>query len=510
MSGFRWRLVLVSVLLALAAARCASTPARRHLLIVVDGLRPDYVTSDVMPNLTALGTRGVVFNRHHSVYPTVTRVNAASISTGAYPEAHGLMGNTIFFPRVNPSKFLDTSNRADLLKVAESEGRLLTAPTLGESLQAAGRTMLVVSSGSGGSAFLNNHTLSGGAILHFEFTLPETLGEDMKALGPPPAKGASPGALDRYAVDALLKVGLPRVKPSVTVLWLSDLDTTAHRHGIGAPETLAVLRHVDGEIKRIEDGLKAQGLFDSYDIWVTSDHGFSTHTGAADLKGLIQPFNGTLPDGSPRVVTGGGAIYVRDGDAAAVSGIVTALQRTAGVGAIFTRASQPGSLDGSIAGTLSFGAVRWDHARAAQILFSPDWTDTPNANGINGTAASNETAGHGSSSPWDVHNTLIAAGPDLKRGATVDVPTANVDFAPTFLALLNLPRAASMQGRPLEEAFIGAHAAEPGAVRTVEHIARRPDGIYIVTATFSTVRAGGREYRYFDAAKVARTLVAPR
>jgi hypothetical protein len=52
---------------------CISTPLpNRHLLIVIDGLRPDYVTADVMPNLTALGKRGVVFNRHHSVYPTVT------------------------------------------------------------------------------------------------------------------------------------------------------------------------------------------------------------------------------------------------------------------------------------------------------------------------------------------------------------------------------------------------------------------------------------------------------
>jgi predicted AlkP superfamily pyrophosphatase or phosphodiesterase len=509
MRPWRRRLVLVSVLLALAAARCASTPARRHLLIVVDGLRPDYVTGDVMPNLTALSKRGVVFTRHHSVYPTVTRVNAASISTGAYPETHGLMGNAVFFPRVNPAKFLDTANRLDLLKVAESEGRLLTASTLGESLRAAGRTMLVVSSGSGGSALLNNHTLSGGAILHYEYTLPATLGEDMKALGPPPAKGASPGALDRYAVDALLNVGLPRVRPTVTVLWLSDLDSTAHEHGIGAPETIAVLRHVDGEIKRIEDGLRAQGLFDSYDIWVTSDHGFSTHTGAADLKSLVQPFTGTLPDGSPRVVTGGGAIYVRDGDAAAVSGIVTALQHTAGVGAIFTRGSQPGSLDGAVPGTLSFRAVRWDHDRAAQILFSPDWTDAANTSGIRGTAASNETAGHGSSSPWDVHNTLIAAGPDLKRGATIDLPTANVDFAPTFLALLNLPRAASMQGRPLEEAFVDAQPAELGPVRTDTHTARAPDGTYTVTATFSIVRAGGREYRYFDSAKVGRTLVVP-
>jgi predicted AlkP superfamily pyrophosphatase or phosphodiesterase len=99
MRGGRWRFVVATVLLAVSAARCSSTPPRRHLLIVVDGLRPDYVTSEVMPNLTALGKRGVVFTRHHSVYPTVTRVNAASISTGAYPETHGLMGNTIYFPR---------------------------------------------------------------------------------------------------------------------------------------------------------------------------------------------------------------------------------------------------------------------------------------------------------------------------------------------------------------------------------------------------------------------------
>ena len=79
------------------AAGCAPSPPQpdqdppdraqqRHLLIVLDGLRPDYVTPALMPNLHALGERGVVFTDHHAVYPTVTRVNAASISTGAYPE----------------------------------------------------------------------------------------------------------------------------------------------------------------------------------------------------------------------------------------------------------------------------------------------------------------------------------------------------------------------------------------------------------------------------------------
>src|SRR5688572_16710038 len=139
-----WLCVLPWAVLAATLAACTRPEPRRHLLILVDGLRPDYVTAEVMPNLTALARRGVVFNRHHSVYPTVTRVNAASISTGAYPETHGLLGNVVFFPKVDPSTFLNTSNRSDLLKIAEAEGgRLLTAPTLGESLQAAGRKMLV-------------------------------------------------------------------------------------------------------------------------------------------------------------------------------------------------------------------------------------------------------------------------------------------------------------------------------------------------------------------------------
>ncbi len=509
---FTWAHAVICALLAapLVAQQSPASP-RRHLLIVVDGLRPDYVTAEVMPNLTALGKRGVVFNRHHSVYPTVTRVNASSISTGAYPEIHGLMGNTVYFPKVDPAKFLDTGDRNNLVTIAGAEGRLLTAPTLGELLQAAGRKMLVVSSGSTGSAFLNNHTLSGGAILHYQYVLPETLGEDMKTLGPPPApsavEGPADGALDRYAVDAFLKVGIPRVDPSVTVMWLGELDSVAHAKGVGAPETVAVLRRVDGQIQRIQDGLKAAGLFDSCDIWVTSDHGFSTHTGAVDLNAILKPFIRSLPDGSPGppgIVTSGGAIYVRDGDEAVVSAIAAALQKTPGIGAIFTRAAQPGSFDGKVPGTLSFDAVLWQHDRSAQILFSPDWTNTANAHGMPGTAATGGTAGHGSSSPWDIHNTLIAAGPDLKQGVTIDAPSANVDFAPTFLKLLGLTIPSSVQGRPLEEGLVNGAVPGANAVWTIEHTASTPDGTYAVTGTFSIVNEAGREYRYFDGTRVTR------
>ncbi|PYR40294.1 MAG: alkaline phosphatase family protein, partial [Acidobacteria bacterium] len=121
---------LMAVVVLVASSRAQQAPPHTHLVIVVDGLRPDYVTPEVMPRLFRLGRRGIVFRSHHSVFPTVTRVNDASFVTGAYPETHGLMGNSVYIPRANATKGLDTGERMNLEAVERAEGRLLTAPTL--------------------------------------------------------------------------------------------------------------------------------------------------------------------------------------------------------------------------------------------------------------------------------------------------------------------------------------------------------------------------------------------
>src|SRR5262249_21669161 len=141
-------ILIVLAVLAPIRSRAQAPPARSFLVIVVDGLRPDYVTRDVMPRLTALSERGVRFTAHHAVLPTVTRVNASSFVTGAYPETHGLLGNTIYIPAANPTRGLDTGQRENLELVARAAGPLLTAPTLAEILQRAGKRFLAVSSGS--------------------------------------------------------------------------------------------------------------------------------------------------------------------------------------------------------------------------------------------------------------------------------------------------------------------------------------------------------------------------
>ncbi len=94
-------------------------------------------------------------------------MNASSISTGAYPEAHGLLGNSVFFPAVDSTRFLNTADWNNLLAIKDSSTeRLLTARTLGELLSDAGANLLVVSSGSSGSAYLLHDTVSTGGIIH--------------------------------------------------------------------------------------------------------------------------------------------------------------------------------------------------------------------------------------------------------------------------------------------------------------------------------------------------------
>ncbi len=474
----------------------------RNLLIVLDGLRPDYVSRELMPNLYALGQRGVVMNRHHAVYPTVTRVNASSISTGAYPTTHGLMGNAVFFPAVDPHRFLSSGDRANLLRVRDGVGgALLTAPTLAETLQIAGQQVLVVSAGSTGSSFLLNHTVAGGAILHYDYGLPDAIHEEaLRVLGDVPEADTPNDGRNRWVVDAFLRVGHPAVDPAVTLMWLSDPDATAHRHGVGHPTTVSALKRVDAELKRIEDGLADLGVLETTNIWVTSDHGFSDHTESLDLDGLLEPFSGTLDDGSPRIVAGSGAIYVRDGDRTTVVGIVKALQAAAGVGAVFTRAETRGSSAGWVPGTLSFDVANWDHERSADILYSADWTGERNEYGYAGTTAQRGVAGHGSTSPFDIHATLVAAGPDLKEQLEADVPSGNVDLAPTFLHLLGIDIPSSMQGRVLLEVLKNGPDPLGVNVETTEVIVETTDGSYVLTATSSVV--DGRSY--LDYATVER------
>src|SRR5271156_2306843 len=95
---------ILAVLLVFVAAptRAQDSPGAPHgrgrivVLMVWDGLRPDFVTQRDTPNLFRMAREGVRFDRHHSIFPTLTMVNATALATGAPPGVNGLVGNNFY------------------------------------------------------------------------------------------------------------------------------------------------------------------------------------------------------------------------------------------------------------------------------------------------------------------------------------------------------------------------------------------------------------------------------
>ncbi len=119
---------------------------KRFLIVVLDALRPEFVTPGLMPNLHAFAGRGVRFANSRSTFPTETRVNQSAVTTGCYPARHGVVANRFPLPEASPGSVLDSGNdvafEATLQRLG---GDLLGVPTLGEILAANGKRLATVS-----------------------------------------------------------------------------------------------------------------------------------------------------------------------------------------------------------------------------------------------------------------------------------------------------------------------------------------------------------------------------
>ena len=96
--------ILILVAPAIAQDSLRETAGVHHargrivILMVWDGLRPDSVTQRDTPNLFRMAHEGVRFDRHHSIFPTLTMVNGTALATGAPPGINGLEGNVFYLP----------------------------------------------------------------------------------------------------------------------------------------------------------------------------------------------------------------------------------------------------------------------------------------------------------------------------------------------------------------------------------------------------------------------------
>ena len=461
----------------------AQSTATLHLVFVIDGLRPDSIDPAETPNLYRLRKEGVAFEHSHAVFPTVTRVNSASIGTGAYPARHGIMGNSIYVPAVDPVRAFTNDSYERLLKLDEvTAGRMITATSLAERLERAGRRMVVVSSGSSGGALLLSPKAPRGvgAVINADFAggaapaFPEALGAAIvKRFGPPPKKG---GAKDRYdssvdwAMDVLREHVIPSMKPAVVLAWLTEPDHIQHGLGAGSPEALASIRNGDRHVGAVLQKLDELAVRDKTNVIVVSDHGFGQTVQSVNVAEALTQAGFVKPGADDVVIASSGqaiSLHVKGRDQARIGGLVEFLQRQAWCGLVFTAAKRGGlAHEGTVAGTFALEYVHLGgHERSADVVFTFPWSSSPNRFGVRGADYINTATGktgpieasvgnHGGIGPWTVRNTMLAWGPDFKRGAVVRTPASNVDVAPTLLHLLGVTaNAAELDGRPLLEAL---------------------------------------------------------
>src|SRR2546421_3284201 len=115
-------------------AVAASVAQDRHVVVVVwDGMRPDFVSEQNTPTLWKLARSGVIFRNHHSAFPSATIVNGTAINTGVYPSRSGILANHDYQPRVNLKSSIDVVNSRVVRKGDEfSGGKYVAVSTIAE------------------------------------------------------------------------------------------------------------------------------------------------------------------------------------------------------------------------------------------------------------------------------------------------------------------------------------------------------------------------------------------
>src|SRR5260370_40387364 len=250
--------ILAILLVFVAAPTRAQDVASVHrgrgrivVLIVWDGLRPDFVTQRDTPNLFRLAREGARFDRHHSIFPTLTMVNATALATGAPPGVNGLEGNDFYLspsaetPKgqmvsAESAKAILNLNGADGLK-----GRLIGLDTIAQEVAREGGYVGVIGKQGPTSVFDNRvATIADGRDIvgepHKDYLFASedlvSSSQNLKIQVPADSKTTrADEQRDLYFARLIVEDALPAAKraadagrPALVVFWQHNPDLTQH------------------------------------------------------------------------------------------------------------------------------------------------------------------------------------------------------------------------------------------------------------------------------------------
>src|SRR6185295_13525791 len=97
--------------------------------------------------------------------------------------------------------------------------------------------------------------------------------------------------IDSWTTRAVIHGLWREAVPKYTLLWLSEPDAAQHQTSPGSANALEGLKSSDRNLQLVLNALKEKGVLDSTDIFVVSDHGFSTVAHGTDVIKALKKAN---------------------------------------------------------------------------------------------------------------------------------------------------------------------------------------------------------------------------
>lgn len=423
----------------------------RFVILVLDGLRPDLITSARMPRLYAFAEAGAVLESARAQFPSQTRVNKTTFATGALPREHGALHNVIYAPELRADALADLGD-ASLHMSQSAEAPVVTAPTLSSVLGQAGKRYAAVHCAMPGAPWLLN---AGGpelgqehlSMAGFEVSTAKLAQMVRERLGQLPEAAGVDHHRSAFALRALTEVVWPELQPDVAVMWCDEPDKSLHVDGLGGPVSEAALAHVDELAGRLIDWWQDLPDREAVNLMILSDHGHSEITHALPLRQVLADLG--LPCSSDPAQPGpvmtamaSGGIWMRGNPG--LEGLVETLQAQDWCGHLFT-AGAPGADEGHVPGTFSTALLGIDHPRAPDLYYTLRQSETPEVL----MSLNLQGSMHGGTHRDQLRNTFLAAGPAFRPAHRSSAPGGMIDVAPTILHLLGIEAPQSMSGTPL-------------------------------------------------------------
>ena len=468
----------------------------RTVVFVFDGLQAELVTPELMPNLSVFAASGVRFQSHQPVFPTVTRVNAASIVTGCFPGTHGLSGNMSVIPEWSLHEPMNAM-KPEFERLRASGGRVLLVPTLAELLAEQDLEYIATGIGTTGQSFVhhpNGGDAALGASIHPQYTLPTSLYRHLAArFGSWPDAALPNVARIEHLIHVTTEYVLGERDPAVALIWCSEPDGSQHGTPLNSPTVHDAVRAADDGFGRLLSWLDQNDRAADTNVIVTCDHGHTTVSEVIPIAELLLQVGFAAP-GQPGgiIVAGNGGsalFYIPDRNAAVADRLAEFLVAQLWAGPLLSAARL-----GPIRGALPTSLIGLEGPRGPDLAFSFAWNERVNHHGAVGHAfvagGSVDQGQHGSMSPQELRTFTVARGPDFKSNVSVATPTGHPDLAPTILHTLGLEIPHHMDGRVLHEALVDGPVA---SLDTKDHIASRAvaGGTYMQHLTIAPATRGG-------------------